>query len=353
MDDRQRFSERCRQQTRTAAQLGSPLYSHLCAHIAEDVAAGGPCWDVVERYGDLPNTEAVQLRFLAAVHRLVLEGRAPALAAHYPSVGGRVDLERVWEPFLAVVREHTAELVDLTAQPCQTNEVGRSAALAAGHLWVARRWRLPLRCLEVGASAGLNLRWDHFRYRGGGSSWGPADSPCVIDQWDVPPPLADVEVVERRGCDPRPLDATSDEGRLRLRSAVWPDMATRHAQLEGALEIAARVPAPVDAEGVGTWLARQLADERPGLATIVYHSVVWRYVPTAERAVAHHALHAAGDRASGGRPLAYLRLEPTDPSQPYSGEPYPLTITAYPGGEQLVLGHAQAHGQGFRWAGSR
>ena len=62
----------------------------------------------------------------------------------------------------------------------QTNEVGRAAALAPGFLTVAVETGLPLRMLEVGTSAALNLRWDRFRYDDGDTAWGDAESPVRL-----------------------------------------------------------------------------------------------------------------------------------------------------------------------------
>lgn len=47
---------------------------------------------------------------MGAVHRLVLEGRAPPLAAFRPSVGGTVDLNQLWEVFSGVIGEQTGTL---------------------------------------------------------------------------------------------------------------------------------------------------------------------------------------------------------------------------------------------------
>lgn len=70
------------------------------------------------------------------------------------------------------------ELIQL---PVQTNEVGRCAALLFGFLTVAGKDPPPLRLLEIGASAGLNLRWDRYRYEANGFAWGPADSQVRVE----------------------------------------------------------------------------------------------------------------------------------------------------------------------------
>src|SRR5205823_9897640 len=107
---------------------------------------------------------------------------------------------------------------------------------------------LPVGLREIGASAGLNLRADAFRYAGAdGSVWGPEDPPVRLDPaWTAAPPLdAPVRVVDRVGCDPHPIDATTPEGELRLASFVWPDQVERFTRLRGAVEVARRVPAEV------------------------------------------------------------------------------------------------------------
>ena len=60
--------------------------------------------------------------------------------------------------------ERFVEFVYMDHEP-QTNEVRRSACLIGGFLTIARESGLPLRCFEVGASAGLNQLWDRFHYR--------------------------------------------------------------------------------------------------------------------------------------------------------------------------------------------
>ena len=139
---------------------------------------------------------------------------------------------------LDAAADHADELRLRLTQGVQTNEVGRSAALLGGYLEIARLG-LPLRILEVGASAGLNLLWDRYRYETGDQAFGPADSPLAFDRpWfaDSPDLATPVEVTSRRGCDVQPISAGTADGRLRLRSFVWPDQLDRMARLDAALD---------------------------------------------------------------------------------------------------------------------
>lgn len=308
----ERLARLLRVQAQACGAMGSPLYAELLGASARDAAAGGPVADLLAHEVADGRSDALALRLMAAVHRLVLTGRAPALAAHYPSVGGRPG-PGAWPAFRRTLAEHAAALRELVARPCQTNEVGRCAPLAWGFLEVARRG-LPLRLLEVGTSAGLLLRWDRYRYGDGEVATGPADSPVDLrGLWTRPPPAGTdvaVTVSERAGCDPRPVDPTTGEGRLALRAAVWADQLDRLARLEGALAVAGRVPAAVERASVGTWLPARLAEPRPGTATVVFHSVVEEYLDAGERAALHAAVREAGARATADAPVAWLRLEP-------------------------------------------
>lgn len=170
-------ARRLLKQAEWCERLGSGLYSTLLRQAAGDVRAVGACYAVLHDHYDDPPDSALALRFLGAVHRLVLQGKASQLAACYPSAGGHSDCDKLWHAFHAVVRQHTALLRELVRRPVQTNEVGRCAALLGGFLEVARSTGLPLRLLEVGAAGGLILRWDQYRYEAGHEGWGDPHFP--------------------------------------------------------------------------------------------------------------------------------------------------------------------------------
>jgi hypothetical protein len=298
-----KIAERLRWQADACGRIGSPLYAGLLEHAARDVEAGGPCFDLLGPHADDEAQSMLPLRFMGAVHRLVLEGRAPELARAYAD-----DRADAWPALRAVVHDHGAELRAGVRRGVQTNEVTRCAALLGGFLLVAQATGLPLRVLEVGASAGLNLRWDAYAYERDGRVWGDPGAPVRLDH--AVPLDVSATVTERRGCDPNPLDPITEDGRLTLLSYVWADQRWRFELLEGALAVAARVPAAVDRAGAAAWLRDRLAEPASGRATVIFHSIVMQYLRADEREEVLALLAVAGERATADAPLAWLRMEP-------------------------------------------
>jgi len=313
---------------------------------ATDYEQGGPVRDLLEGHEHDRQGSVLALRMMGGVHRLVLEGHAPELAQFYPSAGGRVALEGVWEVFRATLRKHMQALRQLIQRPVQTNEVGRCGALLGGFLLVAQQTGLPLRLLEIGASAGLNLRWDRYRYTwNGGGAWGDALSPVVLRdvlEGDARPPLCAARVVERGGCDPHPIDPASQEGRLTLLSFIWPDQLERIGLLEAALEVARLVPCPIDRAGAVEWLTQRLAEPSPGRATVLFHSIVWQYLSSEDRERVAEIIDRAGSRATSSAPFAWLRLEP-------GKEMAELKLRIFPGFEDRLIATAGYHKPAVKW----
>ena len=164
-------------QGQVCAGMGSAMYGDVLALVAGDVEADGVFAQIFAGHENDSGRMALPLRLLGGLHRLALDGRAPALRRWYPSVGGNWDADPAWPDIVRAAAEHAEYLRSALDQPPQTNEVGRSAALIGGLLALSDRFGLPVRLFEIGCSAGLNLRADHYRFRYPGGGWGPADSP--------------------------------------------------------------------------------------------------------------------------------------------------------------------------------
>jgi hypothetical protein len=343
-------ARRVRRQAVACRELGSPLYGGLLDHAAGDLLADGPVAAVLDGYLDAPWRSALALRMLGGVHALVLTGQAPELAAFYPSAGGIADpgpgAARAWAALRQVLASQRDAVRGWLDRPPQTNEVGRAAALLGGLRHVAAEARLPVRLVEIGASAGLNLRADRFHVAGEAGRYGDPSSPVALaGAWlGTPPPEAPVEVAERTGGDRSPIDATTDSGRLALAAYVWPDQRDRMERLRGALEVAAAVPADLRQELASDTLERTaLAD---GSWTVLWHSIVRQYLDDGQRAAVTEGIGALGAAATATARFAWLCLEPHRRTS--NGECL-VTLTTWPGGTERVLGSAPPHGLPVTW----
>jgi hypothetical protein len=338
-----------RVQARGCADHGSAIYASLIEAAAQDLERGGKMAEVVAGWRGHPVLDALSLRILGGVHRLVMEGSAPGLARHYPSVGGVPDEASLLADFAALVEARVPELREAAHEPVQTNEVSRTAALLPGFLRVAATTGLPLRLLELGSSAGLLQLADRFRYELGPHRWGdPVSAVMVQADWEGPRPdlEAALRVTARSGCDPRPIDVRDAVQFRRLASFVWPEQTARLHLLRTAQRAARFHPPQVEASGGADFLRRELARPQRGVATLVFQSVMWWYVSGAERAEITRLVTEAGARATSDAPLAWLRMEAglSDTE---------VRLWSWPGGEDALLARAQYHGRWVRWLAPR
>jgi hypothetical protein len=342
--------EAFRTQAAACGSLGSVMYGVLLRRIADDLASGGEVTtSVLEGHERDAGPSALALRLVGSVHRLVLAGEAPSLAAYFPSTGGSWRLEEAWPEFLAVLGARRDDVRRLLENAPQTNEVGRAAALLGGLLRVGVD--LPVRLFELGASGGLNLRADSFRYvDDAGRSWGDPDSPVVLEPAWAGAPLElerAVTVVERVGCDVSPVDPLTEDGRLTLAAYVWPDQPARHQRLRGAFELARRIPARVDRLDAAAFV--EGIDLREGHTTVLWHSVMWQYVPSDQQQRVTARLAALGARAAAQRPLLHLYAEPVRRT-PEAAHEFLVCVERWPGpGEREILGRLAPHGVPTTW----
>jgi hypothetical protein len=345
--DRQAVLDAFTKQIGWCEGLGSPFTARLLTVLRDDIGAGGASAELTHAWPGDPVADALALRLAAALHALALTGSAPALAACYPPS------EPAMEQFRAVVlgaaREHQTAIRAFLISPPQTNEVGRSGVLVGGFLQIAKETGLPLRCLEIGASAGLNAIWDRYSYRLGAAGWGdPQSAVRIAPAWEGPSPPIDAptQVIECLACDIAPVDLEDPVQRLRLRAYVWADQRERLSRLEGAIELA-RVYGPrVERADAAKWVRARLREKVEGSATVLYHSIMWQYMPPETQADIRASLEDTGDRATSAAPLVWLRFEFSNPeSRPE------LRLTLWPGARAFRLAVAHPHGSSVSWSG--
>ena len=349
MDDRRTDGERVAEELRlragVAASLGSAFYEILLQRMADDAEAGGPTLAVLGPFLDRPFDDGITLRILGALHSLALDGSEPALAAHYPTAGGDGDAEAAFVAVREVLARPGPRFDEYVARSVQTNEVGRAAPLAGGIAVVAARTGLPIRLLEIGSSAGLNLRIDRFRFEAGVATWGDPASPVrFVDAWSPGvPPFGAARIVERAACDLDPIDATTDAGASLLLSYLWPGNAARFDLQRGAIEVARSHAHPVERADAVDWLAEQLAAPHPGVVTIVMHSIFQQYLGD-RQADLDAVFAAAGARATAEAPVARVRLEPAPDHLDAR-----LRITVWPDGAEEEWAAASFHHGPVHW----
>lgn len=166
----------------------------------------------------------------------------------------------------------------------QTNEVGRCAAL----LPVLAELPQPLALIEVGASAGLCLLLDRYRYDyGADARLGAVHSQVRLGcelRGRSGPPARLPHVVWRAGLDLDPVEVTDPHAVGWLQTLVWPGQTARLHRLQAAPALAADDPPQVVRGDLRTGLARLVAQAPTGATVVVFHSAVLAYLPPTDRA---------------------------------------------------------------------
>ena len=325
----------------------SPLYRAL----SQTVAASDQLLDLAGqgRPGQYPT-----FLFFGAVHRLLLRGTDHPLARYYPSVAGAAalpaaDAGPALESFGRAYAEELAETI--RTRLVQTSVVQRTLALRIGLGAIAALDPAagPLDVIEVGASAGLNLRFDRYGYRLNGRQYGDPGSPVqLIAAVYGETPLPDLDrmpaVGQVLGVDLSPVDATDPDARQWLEALVWPENHAQRELLGRALTLVAADPPPIRA-GDAVDVLPQVAAELPaGQARLVFHTATRLHVPQERRAAFDAAIEAVGETG----PLWWLsaehRLDP-DP-RPHPARNGAALLLRDPAGTKRTLAVVDGH---LRW----
>ena len=185
--------------------------------------------------------------------------------------------------FRAFVVSHIEDLRQLMlSRSTQTNEPGRCAVL----LPLLAALEQPIALLEVGASAGLCLLPDRYRYDYDGRRVGPVDSPVNVPcepRGSVPVPEGVPEVAWRLGVDLNPLDVTDPDTGRWLTALVWAGDPEREARLRAAIHLASIDPPSLESGDLLNETARLAATAPADATLVIFHSAVMPYLPPEDR----------------------------------------------------------------------
>jgi hypothetical protein len=341
--------ESLRQQARIARKLGSPFVGHILDAAWRNLDAAPALAARIDAWPFDPARSALALRLNAGLHALARSGSPERLASLY--INGKGDFDGALHEAL---HRHEATLLRWLDRPTQTNEVGRAAAFMAALAQLDAVQPMPCELLELGASAGLNLNLDRYRYRLGTRSFGRMDSSLKIAPlWrGDPPPEGAVTIASAHGVDLDPIDLADPAERERLLAYVWRGETRRAQRLADAMAIARECTPRVDRGAAGSWLAQRLAlPQQTGTRRVMMHSMVMQYIAPAERQAIKAQMMAAGARASADRPLAWMSLEWNQPRTDVL-----LRLTQWCGndadstaGHSRVLATAHPYGKWINW----
>lgn len=332
-------------QAKVSPPLGSPFNGALAGVIGERIDRSTAVGRRVLDWDGIPDSlnDALPLRLTGALHLLARRGVEPGLTAVTPP-NPLPNADGLWAAVAPVLESQEALILRLLDNPPQTNETGRAGPLMTGLLTLAAKTGLPMRLFELGSSAGLNLNLARFAYDLGGVKTGDPESAVLIKpDWDgLPPPAADVRILEARGVDQSPVDAAKD-GEL-LIAYVWPDQPDRLARVIAAVELAKANPPRVDKGDAADWLEQILTPAGArGELRVVLHTVAYQYFPPLVQQRIRDHLALVGRTAAPDAPLAWLRYEVDTDLKAMS-----LRLTLWPDGTERVLGVGHPHGKNFQ-----
>jgi len=320
----------------------SPLYRALSRTVVRtdqllDLAARG-------RPGQYPT-----FLFFGAVHLLLRRGAGHPLARYYPSVAGdrALPADEAGPALVSFGKMFAPELdAIISTRLVQTNHVQRALALRLGLSMIAPAVAGPVHLIEVGTSAGLNLRFDRYGYQLSGRTYGAADSPVQLAA-DVyggtPPPDLDMQprVGSVRGIDLSPIDVRDPGARDWLEALVWPENHHQRTLLRRAMaEVAADPPAIWAGDAVDV-LPRLAGELPPGQTRVVFHAATRLHVPRDRRNAFDAAIRSLG--ATG--PLWWLSVEgaPKPDPRPQPARHGAALSLRDPDGAEHLLAVADCH----------
>lgn len=292
--------------------------------------------------------DALALRVAGGLHHLLLSGAEPRLEPVF--TGLITDQQDVDAIVCDAARTFDHLLLRWFDGPPQTNEAGRSASVMGALLWLSGRLGPKFELNEIGASAGINTMMARFFFDLGGTAVGPnLSSIRIVPEWrGTAPPANPVEIVAADGCDIAPIDLADPAQAERLKAYVWADSRERMARMDAVIAMAKRMPPDLARMDAGEFVAKRVAaPQETGVTRVLFHTIMWQYMPLSTREAITAAMEEAGSAATADKPLAWIGLETN--RETFRHE---LEVRYWPGGEDVVkLAEAHPHGAWVEWLG--
>ncbi|WP_338240673.1 DUF2332 domain-containing protein [Aurantiacibacter hainanensis] len=329
---------------RAGAERNAKVIRALLALLDTDTATGRR----MANWQGLSLEDAMPLRVAGGFHYLLLTGEEDRLGDIYR--GLITDQGQIDDIIVEIAKRHDHTLLPWLDGPPQTNEAGRSASVMAALLWLSGKLGPKFELNEIGASAGVNTMMARFFFNLGGVKTGPSLSSIKIEpEWrGDPPPDNPVEIVGIKGCDIAPIDLTDEKQAIKLKSYIWPEVLDRLARMDAAIAMAERAPPDLEKKDASDFVDDMLASEQEaGVTRVLFHTVMWQYLPTATRDRITAAMEEAGKKATEEKPLAWIRVETNRATFKHECQ-----VRYWPGGEEWVqLAEAHPHGAWVEWQG--
>jgi len=333
-------------QARHSENAGAPCTARVIraelAILQTDTAIGRR----MANWQGLSLADAMPLRVAGGLHWLFLSGEDRRLEPVY--AGLLTEQSAIDDIVAAMAVEFDARLMPWLDGPPQTNEAGRSASVMAALLWLSGKLGPRFELNEIGASAGVNTMMGRYAYDLGGTRAGPSLSRMrIAPEWrGNPPPANPVEIVAARGCDQAPVDLTDPDQALRLKAYVWADARERMARLDAAVALAEQASPELERTDAVEFVRRMLArPQDSGVTRVLFHTIVWQYLPAASQREIEGMMKAAGRVATAERPLAWIALETNRATFAHE-----LRVRFWPGGDEAAhLANAHPHGAWVEW----
>jgi hypothetical protein len=330
-------------------KLNSRVYTDYSFGVVEDD-------ELLDLCGSIDASQPAPNILFASVQDLLLADpaaspEAEALVVFYPAITGKpMPDHSPWDAFRAFCHAHAKDLAfNLRNGKTQTCVVHRCAtvlpALATLPAIEDSNGRVGL--LEIGPSAGLNLRLDHYRFDyGGGIGWGDSNARPKLfcaSRGALKPPMPErLEVVARRGLDLNPIDLDDPKAIRWLRALIWPEHAERAKAMEEALVHAQTIPVEIEKGDATREIEAHIARLPQDAARVLFATHVFYQIPTDGRLEILEGIA----RASRDHPVDLILVEGTG-----EGDSRIEWFHFADGerGDRVVLARADSHGRWIEW----